>query len=199
LILGSNKEVSGAASPSAEMSNLRREATKLQDELARKEDLLRQTTTALKERESSWQAHTQEEEKQQSTKDMASSLVADDKITKLLAQVDFQKRQSETYLQQLRDPKNENAQLSHQLADSSTRQVDIASLDQLKADVNEARRLADFFKKNSEQTSKTNRELSSVKRALEETVANKTKEADDQNSLILKMQLGDMPRAYYQY
>ena len=123
----------------------------------------------------------------------------DEKVAAALAQAELQKSQSDAYLQQLRVLKDSNAALSQQVAESSGAQIDMGALDKLKLELTEARRLADFFKRNSEQTSKNSKEVASTNRALEEAVAAKTREVDEQNSLIqaLKMQLGDMGGQQY--
>jgi hypothetical protein len=137
----------------------------------------------------------------QDTVEDARARVADEKIATALARADFQKSQSETYLQKLRELRDSNAVLSQQIEDTRKAQIDTAVLDQLKVELTEARRLANFFKKNSEQTSKTNKEAANANRTLQESLAAKTREVDDQNSLIqaMKLQLNDMGGQYSQY
>lgn len=233
----SNTETTLAGKHNAELSDLQQKSARLQEKLAEKDDVLRQTTSALRAWESGWQSHMQKEkekleaaieskysgphselreqqtrreeaearlrdlETKQCAMEDARSCAVDEKVAAALAQVELQKNQSETYLQQLRDLQNSNATLSQQIADSSKAQIDTATLDHLKAELNEARRLANFFKKNSEQTSKTSKEVASANRALEEAMAAKTREVDEQNSLIqaMKMQLGDMGGQYSEY
>ena len=144
------------------------------------------------------EARLRELETRQSTIDRTT----DEKVAAALAQAELQKSQSDAYLQQLRVLKDSNAALSQQVAESSGAQIDMGALDKLKLELTEARRLADFFKRNSEQTSKNSKEVASTNRALEEAVAAKTREVDEQNSLIqaLKMQLGDIGgQQYSQY
>ena len=152
---------------------------------------LREQTTRREQAE----ARLRDWETRQSTMDRS----ADEKVAAALAQAELQKSQSDAYLQQLRDLKDSNAALSHQIAESSKAQIDTGALDQLKRELTEARRLADFFKRNSEQASKNSKEVATANRALEEAVAAKTREVDEQNSLIqaLKMQLGDMGGQQY--
>ena len=152
---------------------------------------LREQTTRREQAE----ARLRDLETRQSTMDRS----ADEKVAAALAQAELQKSQSDAYLQQLRDLKDSNAALSHQIAESSKAQIDTGALDQLKRELTEARRLADFFKRNSEQASKNSKEVATANRALEEAVAAKTREVDEQNSLIqaLKMQLGDMGGQQY--
>lgn len=223
-------DTSPAEKHNAELSDLRQRSAGLQKQLAEKEDQLgtwesgwqshmqkekEKLETAIESkyfglhselreqtsRREEAEARLRDLETKQSTMEDAGSRAADGKVTAALAQVEFQKSQSETYLQQLRDLKDANAALSQQIAGSSKAQIDTAALDQLKAELEESRRLANFFKKNSEQTSKNIKEVASANRALEEAIAAKTMEVDEQNSLIqaMKMQLGDMGRQYSAY
>jgi chromosome segregation ATPase len=211
-----NTNTALAENHNAELSDLRQSSLRLHEQLTEKDELLKQMTTALRAWESGWQSHMQKEkEKLEATIESkyayarseltdqtsrlevaeARSRAAEHNVTAALAQVEAQKTQSQTYLQQLTDLQRSHATLSQQFTSASSKsQMDSGALEKLQAELNEARKLGAFFKKNSEQTSKTSKEVAAANRALQESMTAKTREVEEQESLIqaLRLQLGDV-------
>jgi len=209
-----NTNTTIAGNHNAELSDLRQRSSRLQEQLTEKDNLLKQTTTSLRAWESGWKSHMQKEKEkldatieskyasihselrdQTSRREQAEarSRSAADNAAAALAQVEAQTTQSETYLQQLTDLQRSHAALSQQFASASSKpQIDSAVLEKLQAELSEARKLGAFFKKNSEQTSKTSKEVAAANRALQESMTAKTREVEEQASLIqaLRLQLG---------
>jgi hypothetical protein len=130
-------------------------------------------------------------------------VVAEANAATALSQADFQKSQAETYLQQLRELKESYNSLSQTIQNNSNTSINNEAFEQLKAshaaELEEAHRLSSFFKNNSEQLSRKNREAMASNRSLQESLTVKSREVDEQNSLIqaLKMQLAHMPDQYH--
>lgn len=114
--------------------------------------------------------------------------LADSKEAAALAQVEVEKRKAEQYRQELRQLRTEHALMSQAAEDSSRMAVDAEALQQMQAshaaELEELRRMSNFFKNNSERLSKQIKEETATSRRLQDSVQAKDREVEDQKSLI---------------
>lgn len=114
--------------------------------------------------------------------------LADSKEAAALAQVEVEKRKAEQYRQELRQLRTEHAIMSQAAEESSRMEIDSQTLQQMQAshaaELEELRRMSNFFKNNSERLSKQIKEEMATSRRLQDSVQAKDRELEDQKSLI---------------
>lgn len=114
--------------------------------------------------------------------------LADSKEAAALAQVEVEKRKAEQYRQELQQLRTEHALMSQAAEDSSRTGIDAEALQQMQAshaaELEELRRMSNFFKNNSERLSKQIKEETATSRRLQDSVQAKDREVEDQKSLI---------------
>jgi hypothetical protein len=119
--------------------------------------------------------------------------LADSKEAATLAQVEVEKRKAEQYRQELRKLRTEHAIMSQAAEDSSRMEIDSQALQQMQAshaaELEELRRMSNFFKNNSERLSKQIKEEMATSRRLQDSVQAKNREVEDQRSLIQAQRL----------
>lgn len=126
--------------------------------------------------------------KQRSVGQLEERRLAGSKEAAALAQVEVEKRKAEQYRQELRQLRTKHALMSPAAGDSSRMAVGVEALQQMQAshaaDLEELRRMSNFFKNNSERLSKQIKEEMATSRRLQDSVQAKDREVEDQKSLI---------------
>lgn len=128
---------------------------------------------------------------------------ADSKATQAISLVDFHQSQADTYLRQLielRESRSASAAAAEQEFQKS--KFDAETIEKLKTahtvDLDEARKLSQFFKMNSETAAKKHKEMTLETRRLQDSLHAKNREVEEQKGLIeaLKLQMGEMPGGF---
>ena len=108
--------------------------------------------------------------------------------TAALLQIEGEKRKAEQYLQELQQLRASHAAMAQREAENRIKEVDFQTLQELTqshaAETANLRQRLDFFKNNSERLSKENKTWIAEVRSLKETVDIKTREIEDQGSII---------------
>ena len=124
--------------------------------------------------------------------------LAESREAALLSQVEAEKIKAEQHLQELQQLRASHAAMSQTVVDSRKAENDAQTLQQVQAshaaELEELRRLSNFFKNNSERLSRQTRELMATNRSLQDTFQTKDREIEEQASQIyvLRLQLEEL-------
>ena len=124
--------------------------------------------------------------------------LAESREAALLSQVEAEKSKAERHLQELQQLRASHAAMSQTVADNRKAENDAQALQQLQAshatELEELRRLSNFFKNNSERLSRQTRELMATNRSLQDSFQAKDREIEEQASqvYVLRLQLEEL-------